>query len=958
MRLTPFHRALLLIVAAIGAVAILWWKCCFDPATNFLPSDSRAEWILFPAPVEAGAHRIATIDTNFLRQFQLASSTKSAHVEIRAARRAELKINGKAIEIPATGNWKNINDVDVSGSLQIGSNTIETRVFNDDAPAALWFRLRADEFQLRSDSTWEASIAGSAWRPVAVATEVRFPRPGNLLAGGETTFAVLPKVWPAWIAFAIGAILLVFLARRFLRSTSENDWRIVACLLGVSALAWLVLFWNNNHLLPFHCGYDSTDHIAYIKYIQEQHALPLPNQGYEMFQPPLYYALSTAALSLCRLTVADSGSIALLRTLTMCFGIAHFAIVFLCLRLLFPTRPGAEFAGLLVAAFLPMQLYLSHYVTNETLAATLVSAAIYLALRILNKPNAPIWQFAGLGLCVGAAMLAKATALLLIAPLAGALILKMARDRVPLRSAAWSIGVAFIGMFAACGWYYILIWRHFGTPIVGNWERTFGFNWWQDPGFHTAAQYFRFGRALIDPLFSGFNSFGDGIYSTLWGEGLGGGLSDMLSRTPWNYDLMVGGYWLALIPTLMIAIGLVVAMWRLVRSAALEWFLLLGFSAAVAIALIFMTLRVASHAQVKAFYGLSILVPLCTFAALGWEKLKRVPRLLQSAVGALLLIWALNSYFSVWIPNSAMQHIYAARRLLAAHQLTAAANQAATAVSKESSSAMAQCFLAALSDEAGKSAEAGEQTALGLQLDAANGYCQIQNAINVAKHGDIEQAATIAQRLIAAEPENARAYNLLFTCLRQLGQLDKALAVARDALAVAPFDADFHYRVGLTAGEIGNFAIAAPQFAYTLLLQPARLEIENKLHLAVVFAAKSPNASDQLATIRSAAPDSPTLLNELAWILATDPDSTVRDGEEAVRLSERACALTNRGRPKFLLTLATAYAEAGRFSDATSTGESALSLAQSTGDTTAVMTAKKILRSVQSEQPYREEPTP
>src|SRR5262249_13072157 len=202
---------------------------------------------------------------------------------------------------------------------------------------------------------------------------------------------------------------------------------------------------------------------------------------------------------------------------------------------------------------------------------------------------------------------------------------------------------------------------------------------WQDPGFHTTAQYFRFGRALIDPLFSGFNGFADGIYSTLWGEGLGGGLSDMLSRTPWNYDLMIGGYWLALIPMLMIAIGLVVALWRLVRSTSAEWFLLIGFSAAVAVALIFMTLRVASYAQVKAFYGLSILVPLCAFAALGWEKLKRVPPLLQSAVGALLLIWALNSYFSVWIPNSATQHVYAARRLVAAQKLDGAGYERSTA---------------------------------------------------------------------------------------------------------------------------------------------------------------------------------------------------------------------------------------------------------------------------------------
>ena len=134
-------------------------------------------------------------------------------------------------------------------------------------------------------------------------------------------------------------------------------------------------------MLPFHCGYDFKDHIAYIKYIQDHGALPLPNEGFEMFQPPLYYAVSAAVLSICRLAVADDAAVIVLRAMTMIFGVANFILVFLSVRLLFPGRLVAQMVGLLMAAFLPMQLYLSHYVTNETLAATLVTATIYLGLR-------------------------------------------------------------------------------------------------------------------------------------------------------------------------------------------------------------------------------------------------------------------------------------------------------------------------------------------------------------------------------------------------------------------------------------------------------------------------------------------------------------------------------------------------------------------------------------------------
>jgi len=51
-------------------------------------------------------------------------------------------------------------------------------------------------------------------------------------------------------------------------------------------------------------------------------------------------------------------SIYVLRWLGAFFGIAHFILVYLSMRLLLPLR--AALIGLLVAAFLPMHLYLAH----------------------------------------------------------------------------------------------------------------------------------------------------------------------------------------------------------------------------------------------------------------------------------------------------------------------------------------------------------------------------------------------------------------------------------------------------------------------------------------------------------------------------------------------------------------------------------------------------------------------
>lgn len=62
-------------------------------------------------------------------------------------------------------------------------------------------------------------------------------------------------------------------------------------------------------------------------------------------------------------------------------------------------------------------------------------------------------------------------------------------------------------------------------------------------------------------------------------------------------------------------------------------------------------------------------------------------------------------------------------------------------------------------------------------------------------------------------------------------------------------------------------------------------------------------------------PNLASALNSLAWDLATAPSADLRDGRRAVELAERALA-TNTNEPGFLDTLAAAYAETGRYSDA------------------------------------------
>jgi Flp pilus assembly protein TadD len=105
-------------------------------------------------------------------------------------------------------------------------------------------------------------------------------------------------------------------------------------------------------------------------------------------------------------------------------------------------------------------------------------------------------------------------------------------------------------------------------------------------------------------------------------------------------------------------------------------------------------------------------------------------------------------------------------------------------------------------------------------------------------------------------------------------------------------------------------------------------------------------------------PDSPEVLNNLAWILATCPQADLRDGAEAVRLAGRACELTRFERALMVGTLAAAYAQAGRFDDAVAAAQKARDLALASNQRELADRNQRLLEVYQSHQAYHEPAAP
>ena len=100
--------------------------------------------------------------------------------------------------------------------------------------------------------------------------------------------------------------------------------------------------------------------------------------------------------------------------------------------------------------------------------------------------------------------------------------------------------------------------------------------------------------------------------------------------------------------------------------------------------------------------------------------------------------------------------------------------------------------------------------------------------------------------------------------------------------------------------------------------------------------------------------DFPEAQNDLAWVLATSPQPSLRNGRRALELAQQADQSAGGRNPLFLRTLAAACAETGQFSDAIQNNLKANELARSTGQTNLSEHLNAELKLYQSGQPLRQ----
>jgi tetratricopeptide (TPR) repeat protein len=101
-------------------------------------------------------------------------------------------------------------------------------------------------------------------------------------------------------------------------------------------------------------------------------------------------------------------------------------------------------------------------------------------------------------------------------------------------------------------------------------------------------------------------------------------------------------------------------------------------------------------------------------------------------------------------------------------------------------------------------------------------------------------------------------------------------------------------------------------------------------------------------------PDNGNALNNLAWVFATSPDDSLRDGSRAVQLAEQATRVSGGRMAMVWRTLAAAYAENGRFADAIQTAQRAIELARNQGNASLAAELQNTIALYETGKPLRD----
>jgi Flp pilus assembly protein TadD len=247
------------------------------------------------------------------------------------------------------------------------------------------------------------------------------------------------------------------------------------------------------------------------------------------------------------------------------------------------------------------------------------------------------------------------------------------------------------------------------------------------------------------------------------------------------------------------------------------------------------------------------------------------------------------------------------------------------------------------------------QRALAIDPNDARAYNNLGGAL--AQKGQMDQAIVQFQKALVIDPNDARTCNELGGALAQKGRVDEAILAYKKALAINPQDAQTCYNLGDVLSQKGQVDEAIIQFKRALAINPNYAQACNNLGNALAQKGQMNEAIVQFQKALALQPGFVAAQNNLmhaAWLLATSPNPSLRNGAKALEIAQQTDHLTGGDNPTMVATLAAADAEVGKFTEAIANVQRALQLASSQANVAMVADLRAQLKCYQSNSPYRD----
>jgi tetratricopeptide (TPR) repeat protein len=213
---------------------------------------------------------------------------------------------------------------------------------------------------------------------------------------------------------------------------------------------------------------------------------------------------------------------------------------------------------------------------------------------------------------------------------------------------------------------------------------------------------------------------------------------------------------------------------------------------------------------------------------------------------------------------------------------------------------------------------------------------------------------TLFTHALAVTPNNDVALNNLGIIFMDKGQLDDAISKLQAAVDLRPENGPAHNNLAKALLQKGRMNEAMVHYRKFLEIEPNNVEARNIMGTALIQQGRVREAVEQWQEALTIQPDNGNAASNLAWVFATCPEDSIRNGPRALQLAEQALRISGGKIPMVFRIVAAAYAENGRFGDAIQAAQQGADLADVQGNAALATELRSNIASYEAGRPLRD----